>query len=52
MERRVPGIERVQALTGYSPQVTLDEALARTRDWFLESGRLTSPAALTQAATY
>jgi UDP-glucose 4-epimerase len=52
MERRVPGIERVQALTGYSPQVKLDEALTLTRDWFLEAGRLASSAALTQTASF
>ena len=36
MERRVPDITKVRALTGYAPAVTLDEALCLTRDWFLD----------------
>lgn len=35
MERRVPDISKVTALTGYRPQVPLDEALRRTRDWLV-----------------
>jgi len=35
MDRRVPDISKVVALTGYSPKVKLDDALLRTRDWFL-----------------
>lgn len=33
MQRRVPDIRKIIALTGYEPQVDLDEALRRTRDW-------------------
>jgi UDP-glucose 4-epimerase len=45
MDRRVPDIAKVVALTGYSPQVNLDEALIRTRDWFLaEQESETAPA--------
>lgn len=36
MERRVPDITKVKALTGYSPLVDLDQALCSTRDWFLK----------------
>jgi UDP-glucose 4-epimerase len=51
MDRRVPDISKVVALTGYSPTVKLDEALTRTRDWFLaesktESAPLPAPAVL------
>jgi len=35
MERRVPDISKIVALTGYSPQVKLDETLRLTRDWFV-----------------
>lgn len=35
MQRRVPDIRKVQALTGYSPRVDLDQALRSTRDWFV-----------------
>jgi UDP-glucose 4-epimerase len=38
MLRRVPDITKVQALTGYSPRVTLDEALDRIKAWFLQNG--------------
>jgi UDP-glucose 4-epimerase len=38
MLRRVPDITKVQALTGYSPRVSLDEALHRIKMWFLQSG--------------
>lgn len=34
MGRRVPDITKVQALTGYSPRVDLEEALCKIRDWF------------------
>jgi UDP-glucose 4-epimerase len=45
MDRRVPDIAKVVALTGYSPRVKLDEALCRTRDWFLAERELeTAPA--------
>jgi UDP-glucose 4-epimerase len=33
MQRRVPDASKVIRLTGYEPQVHLDEALLRTRDW-------------------
>ena len=33
MIRRVPDITKVQAITGHSPQVSLDDALRRIRDW-------------------
>lgn len=35
MERRVPDISKVQAVTGYSPRFSLDQALCLTRDWLL-----------------
>ena len=35
MPRRVPDISKVTALTGHTPRVSLDEALRRTRDWFV-----------------
>ena len=35
MERRVPDITKVRALTGYSPRFNLDESLRLTRDWFV-----------------
>jgi UDP-glucose 4-epimerase len=38
MLRRIPDITKVQSLTGYSPLVTLDEALCRIRDWSLQCG--------------
>jgi UDP-glucose 4-epimerase len=45
MDRRVPDIAKVVALTGYTPRVKLDEALCRTRDWFLaEQAPVTVPA--------
>jgi UDP-glucose 4-epimerase len=34
MQRRVPDITKIQALTGYSPRFDLDHALRLTRDWF------------------
>jgi UDP-glucose 4-epimerase len=36
MERRIPDISKVMALTGYSPVVKLDEALKRTHEWFVK----------------
>lgn len=36
MERRVPDITKITALTDYRPRVDLDEALRRTRDWLIE----------------
>ncbi|MGO8752237.1 MAG: NAD-dependent epimerase/dehydratase family protein [Thermoguttaceae bacterium] len=35
MQRRVPDIHRVTALTGYTPRVDLDEALCRTQHWLI-----------------
>ncbi|HEV8722557.1 MAG TPA: GDP-mannose 4,6-dehydratase [Candidatus Binatia bacterium] len=35
MERRVPDLTKVTALTGFSPRVDLDQALCFIRDWFL-----------------
>lgn len=35
MERRVPDITKVRALTGYAPRYSLDDALRLTRDWFV-----------------
>jgi UDP-glucose 4-epimerase len=40
MLRRVPDISKVQRLTGYSPRVSLDDALSRIKAWFLQSGAL------------
>jgi UDP-glucose 4-epimerase len=34
MQRRVPDITKIRALTGYSPRFELTEALRLTRDWF------------------
>ena len=38
MQRRVPDIGRVTALTGYGPCVGLDEALCRTWQWLVACG--------------
>lgn len=38
MERRVPDITKLTALTGYSPRVSLDQALCMIRDWFVNQG--------------
>jgi UDP-glucose 4-epimerase len=35
MERRVPDIIKLKDLTGYSPRVSLDQALCLIRDWFV-----------------
>jgi len=42
MERRIPDIRKVTALTGYAPKVNLDGALALTRDWFVREGSASS----------
>ena len=49
MERRVPDISKIVALTGYSPLVKLDETLRLTRDWFVASqtGQVVAPRAET-----
>jgi UDP-glucose 4-epimerase len=36
MERRVPDISKITALTGYFPRFPLDEALRLTCDWFVD----------------
>ena len=36
MLRRVPDITKVQVITGHSPQVSLNDALLRIRDWFVK----------------
>jgi UDP-glucose 4-epimerase len=36
MERRVPDIAKVCALTGYAPRINLDQALILTRDYFVQ----------------
>lgn len=38
MLRRVPDISKVKSLTGYSPRVSLDQALVSIRDWFVQNG--------------
>ena len=35
MQRRVPDISKVKAVTGYSPRVDLEQALCLIRDWYL-----------------
>ncbi len=42
MPRRVPDIAKIAALTGYTPQIPIDESLRLTCDWFRE--RLAEPA--------
>jgi UDP-glucose 4-epimerase len=51
MERRVPDISKIQALTGYSPCVKLDAALMSIRDWFLEMEPAGVPVARVHAST-
>jgi UDP-glucose 4-epimerase len=34
MQRRVPDISKITALTGYSPQVSIENSLRLTCDWF------------------
>lgn len=43
MERRVPDISKVKALTGYTPTVDLRQALSFTRDWLLRQMELNAP---------
>lgn len=40
VERLVGSNQKIRALTGWSPQVELDEGLARTLAWFREPGNL------------
>jgi UDP-glucose 4-epimerase len=51
MERRVPDISKVHAVTGYVPRVDLDAALRLTRDWFVNENILTDGAAFRHAVT-
>jgi UDP-glucose 4-epimerase len=51
MERRIPDIAKVVGLTGYSPQVGLDEALRLTTDWFIEGKVLEQAQAFKYAYT-
>jgi UDP-glucose 4-epimerase len=39
MDRRVPDIRKLKELTGFAPEVGLDEALLRTLEWFREQAR-------------
>jgi len=39
MSRRQPDISRIRGLTGWSPEIGLDEILARVRDWMVDSRR-------------
>jgi len=43
MERRVPDISKIKALTGYTPMVDLRQALSFTRDWLLRQQELDAP---------
>jgi hypothetical protein len=43
MKRRVPGISKIKALTGYTPTVDLRQALSFTRDWLLRQKELDAP---------
>ncbi len=43
MERRVPDLTKLEALTGYSPQIGLDQALRFIREWFLNQQILEQP---------
>ncbi len=51
MERRVPDITRIKALTGYSPRVSLDQALRLIRDWFVNQEDSEEPATFNHVAT-
>jgi UDP-glucose 4-epimerase len=50
MKRRVPDITKVQACTGYSPRVRLEEALCLIRDWYVEKKVLEDAAAFEHAS--
>jgi UDP-glucose 4-epimerase len=39
MERRVPDIGKLKAITGFAPRIGLDEALRRTLEWFRAQAR-------------
>jgi UDP-glucose 4-epimerase len=49
MERRVPSIEKVTSLTGYSPRVDFDEALKRILHWFVNERILQESAVFSHA---
>jgi UDP-glucose 4-epimerase len=36
MQRRVPDISKITALTGYTPKIGIDETLRMTCEWFRE----------------
>lgn len=50
MERRVPDITKVKALTGYAPRVHLKQALYLVRDWFINEKTLGEPAVFKDAS--
>jgi nucleoside-diphosphate-sugar epimerase len=34
MQRRVPDISKITALTGYAPKISIEESLRLTCEWF------------------
>jgi UDP-glucose 4-epimerase len=50
MQRRVPDISKITALTGYTPRVGIDEALRLTCEWFRTQRAAVPKAAAAQAA--
>jgi UDP-glucose 4-epimerase len=50
MQRRVPDISKVKALTGFAPRVSLEQALRRTVEWFKSDRVLERSAAFEHAA--
>lgn len=51
MERRVPDITKVQARTGYSPRVRLEDALCLIRDWYVHEKVLEESTTFKHAST-
>ncbi len=49
MERRVPDIAKVTALTGYTPQTELDEMLTQIKNWLVDDRVLENSAAFRYA---
>ena len=49
MQRRVPDISKITALTGYTPKISMDESLRLTCAWFRHQ-RMTEPAVASTAA--
>jgi UDP-glucose 4-epimerase len=49
MQRRVPDISKITALTGYTPRISMDESLRLTCEWFRRQ-RMTEPTAAQAAA--